>query len=93
MDLGRWREIATDAATVVLVGLWMGWTFEAIQSQGATIGLIGAALIFGVVGLLAIHGQRVTYIRLGDRVAVGLEAGRDEPETGTDDGEERRRTR
>lgn len=72
-----------DLITGVLVLSWMGWTFTVVQSQGPTPTLILAALVVGIVGLLAIHGQYVTYFRLGDWLLIG----RRPPHMRADEGE------
>ena len=60
-----------DVITAGLVLAWMAWTFATMQQYGPSPALIGGAVVVGLVGLLAIHGQYVTYLRLGDWLAIG----------------------
>lgn len=64
-----------DILTYALVFAWMGWTFEAIQAspRGATLELIVPALLVALVGLSFVFGQRVSYLRVGNRVVVGMD--------------------
>jgi len=61
-----------DVLTFVLVGVWMAWTYSTIQMHGPSFALIGGAVIIAVVGVLAIYGQRLRYLEIGESVRIGL---------------------
>lgn len=63
----------TDVITGVLVVAWMGWTFATMQAYGPSPILIAGAVVVGLVGVLAIHGQYITYLKLGQFVTIGRE--------------------
>ena len=64
-----------DLMTGVVVLLWMGWTYATIQTYGPSPALIGGALVVGVVGMLLIYGQRLTYLQVGSWIVVGMGRG------------------
>lgn len=64
-----------DVITACLVALWMLLTFATIQMYGPSLQLIVAALVIAVAGILLIYGQRMTYLRVGDRLVIGMDSG------------------
>lgn len=70
-----------DVLIVGLVAMWMGWTFTTMQQYGPDLALILGAVFVGVVGILLVYGQRLTFLRIGDRLVVGFDA----PESDTDE--------
>lgn len=66
-----------DALTYITIGLWLMLTYEMIQKQGAGPWVLGAAVAVLAVGLTLIYGQRLTYLRIGDKIVIGVET----PET------------
>lgn len=83
MDQPWWTDLLTGG----LVVAWMGWTFATMQEYGPSPALIGGAVLVGLVGVLALHGQYVTYLKLGEWVTIGREPPKrdnlDEPREGT----------
>lgn len=63
-----------DVLTVIVVLVWMSLTYATMQQQGSTPALVFSSLAFGVVGILVIYGQRLTYLRIGDRIALGFDS-------------------
>jgi hypothetical protein len=63
-----------DVLTSVVVLAWMGWTFATIQQFGPSLNLILPAVVVLLVGVLLIYGQRLTYLRIGDSVVVGMDS-------------------
>lgn len=63
-----------DVLTGVVVLAWMGWTFATIQQFGPSLNLIIPAVVVLLVGVLLIYGQRLTYLRIGDSVVVGMDS-------------------
>lgn len=60
-----------DLLTAGLVVLWMGWTYGIIQQFGPSPALILSSVAIGIVGVLAIHGQYVSYLKIGEKIVVG----------------------
>lgn len=54
-----------DILTAIIFTVWMVFAYSTIQQFGPTPSLILSVVVLGVVALLAIHGQYVTYIRFG----------------------------
>ena len=76
-----------DLLTGGLVLAWMAWTFATIQQYGPSPALVGGSVVVLVIGVLAIHGQYVSYFRLGNYLEIGRDppAGSDRGERGNDD--------
>lgn len=66
-----------DVFTAGIVVLWMGWSLAAIQQHGPTAALVLSNLVIGILGVLAIHGQYVTYFQLGEWVVIGRDPPRE----------------
>lgn len=82
-----------DILTAVLTGLWMFLTYGAISAYGPTPALIGGAVVVGVVGVMAIHGQYVTSLNIANVVTMNRKPPH-ESEGGDDDvAEERKKHR
>lgn len=64
-----------DVMTGGVVLAWMGWTFATMQQFGPSLDLLIPALIIGLVGILLIYGQRVTYLQIGDKFVLGMDSG------------------
>jgi hypothetical protein len=62
-----------DVLTAGIVLAWMAWTFATMQTHGPSLELIGSAVIVGVVGILWIYGQRITYLQIKNWIVVGME--------------------
>lgn len=61
-----------DLAIVGVVLAWMGWTFSTMQQFGPSLELLVPAVVVGVVGILVIYGQRLTYLQLGNHIIVDM---------------------
>jgi hypothetical protein len=69
-----------DAATYLLVLVWMAWMFATIQIQGADTTVIASGVVVLLVPLLLIYGQRLAYVRFG-RFEFGTRDMRQPPES------------
>lgn len=61
-----------DVLTAIIFIIWMVFAYGTIQQFGPSLALIGSVVVLGVISLLAIHGQYVTYIQFGN-VTIGRE--------------------
>lgn len=78
-----------DLLVIGLVFAWMGWTFTTIQQLGFNYGIIAGAVVMASVGILAIYGQRVDYVRFG-RFEFNAKGGRGYREADDDGTQEER---
>jgi hypothetical protein len=65
-----------DAATYILVLVWMAWMFATIQQQGPDTAVIASGVVVLLVPLLLVYGQRLAYVRFG-RFELGTRDMRD----------------
>lgn len=73
-----------DILTFALVGVWMAWTFSTMQQYGPGPWLLASAVTVLAAGLLLIYNQRVSYLRIGDKVVLATR----DMSRGVDDEEE-----
>lgn len=59
-----------DVLTYLVVGVWMALTFATIQQHGPGPWLLASAVVVLVAGLLLIYNQRVSYLRIGDKIVL-----------------------
>lgn len=66
-----------DLLLTFVAVVWMAWTFATIQMHGPSLELILPAFAVGVMAILMLYGHRITYLRIGDRLVVGMETAHD----------------
>lgn len=60
-----------DVLTYVLVGVWMALMFATIQMYGPDPWVLGSGVVVLLAGMGWVFGQRLSYLRIGDRLVLG----------------------
>jgi len=61
-----------DVGALGLVTLWMLLTFATIQQYGPRPSLILGAVVIASVMILPVYGQRLEYLRIGDKLEIDM---------------------
>jgi len=72
------RDWLVDAGMYVFMILWMLLAFGTIQAEGPSVVAVVGAVAIGLVGLLYLSNQKISYLQIGDKVVLETKKG-DEP--------------
>jgi len=84
------RDWLVDAGMYVFMILWMLLAFGTIQAEGPSVVAVVGAVAIGLVGLLYLSNQKISYLQFRDWIVVEM-GDPSEPETQDNDPQEQNR--
>lgn len=85
-DYPWYVDLLIDLITLGIVFAWIGWTHATVQQRGASPILLVTSMTTILILVLIVYRQRLTYLKLGDKVVAGFEdtsgREREDPEQG-----------
>lgn len=66
-----------NLAGLIVFGVVVAWSHATLQTNGANLAVIVGTLGMAMLYLLLLFGQRVTYLRIGDRLVLGMKGSGD----------------